>query len=289
MLTQTDTAAPARTGRKSQGILRKVFQPKSILSSDGELDMRRYFSRYLLVHTHIAKTGGSTFVTQLRGILGDEHVYDMRGGFAAPIKLPREDLAKIWCLSGHFWYDTQERPIARRKRYLVNVRDPVDRFVSLYNYVAAAKGHPGHNKYGVLDIDSAFQYLKHHTPNQVSNAVCQMFGERAFSPRPRRPGRVINREAPVSFEQAKDIMEKHYALVIPMKRLDDAIQGLGKAFGLEIPVVPHENIGTKKVTAISEETRQELLEMNKEDYKLIAHFDGLFDQHLKDLPARLLG
>ena len=52
------------------------------------------------------------------------------------------------------------------------------------------------------------------------------------------------------FEQARDIMEKNYALVIPMKRLDDAIQALGKAFGLQIPAVAHENIGTKKVTAI---------------------------------------
>jgi hypothetical protein len=288
MVMQPGTSPSATIVRKP-GILRKVFQPKNLLSSDGELDMQRYFSRYLLVHTHIAKTGGSTFVTQLRSIVGEEHVYDMRGGHPAPVKLPREQLANIWVLSGHFWFDTQERPIARRKRYLVNVRDPIDRFVSLYNYVAAAKSHPGHNKYGVLDIDSAFRYLKENSPNAISNTVCQMFGERAFNAHPRRPGRAINKEIPVPFEQARDIMEKNYALVIPTKRLDDAIQGLGKAFGLSIPAVAHENIGTKKVTAISEETRQELRAMNTEDYKLNEHFEAQFDQHLKDLPTRLLG
>jgi hypothetical protein len=84
-------------------------------------------------------------------------------------------------------------------------------------------------------------------------------------------------------------MEKNYALVIPTKRLDDAIHGLGKAFGKDIPAVAHENIGTKKVTMVSEETRQELRAMNEEDYQLNAHFEALFDQHLEDLPARLLG
>src|SRR6185437_9057101 len=95
MVMEPGTSPSATSARKPPGILRKVFQPKNLMSSDGELDMRRYFSNYLLVHTHIAKTGGSTFVTQLRGILGEEHVYDLRGGFPAPIKMPRDQLAKI--------------------------------------------------------------------------------------------------------------------------------------------------------------------------------------------------
>jgi hypothetical protein len=275
--------------KKPDFFLRRVFSKGDVTTPDGQLDPQRYFSRYVLVHTHVAKTGGSSFVSGIRDIFGEDRVYDLRGGFPSPFKMPPERVRQIWCLSGHFWYDTQERAIARRKRYIMNVRDPVDRFISLYNYVAASKSHPGYLKYGVLDIEDAFRYLKEHTPSAIANSISVMFGDRVRTLRPRVPGRVVRPHRHVSFEEARDAMEKNFALVVPMARVNDALSGLGRTFGVDLPAPVHHNIGTKKVTALSEEVRQELREMNAVDLQLIAHFEAKFDEHLKNLPARLLG
>jgi hypothetical protein len=288
MAPDNSPAEPA-AAKKPDNFLRRVFRTGADATPNGQLDMRHYFSRYVLVHTHVAKTGGSSFVSGLRDIFGEDHVYDTRGGFPNPFKMPPERVRQIWCLSGHFWFDTQERPIVRQKRYIMNIRDPVDRFISLYNYVAAAKAHPGHNKYGILDIEDAFRYLKENSPNAMANSISLMFGDRVRSLRPRMPGRVVRPQRPVSFEEARAAMEKHFALVVPMNRLNEALSGLGKVFGVDLPAPVHHNIGTKKVTALSEETQQELREMNAVDLQLIAHFESMFDEHLKNLSARLLG
>lgn len=250
------------------------------------LNLKQYFSRNVFVHTHIVKTGGTSFVWAMRSILGEEHVYDTRGGKPRLNELSSEERRAIWLFSGHFWFDTQERPIARRKRYFVIIRDPVDRFVSLYNYVAQAKSHPGHAKYGVLDIEAAFRYLSENTPNAVFNSVCAMFGDRART-RPRQPGRAVRRSRPVPFEEARAVIERNYALVIPVDRIDDAVRRIGEVLGADLPAIGRHNVGVKKVTSAPEWVRRELQERNAEDYKLIAHFGSVFDRHLADLPARL--
>jgi hypothetical protein len=256
-------------------------------AGSGQLDMTRYFSRNVFVHTHVAKTGGTSFVWGLRSILGPEHVYDINGGQPRPHKLSPKQLREIWVLSGHFWFDTQDRPIARRKRYFVNLRDPVDRFISCYNYVAKSKGHPGYEKWGVLDIEGAYRYLREKHPNAIFDRTCAMFGARRPSRRPRLPGRPVRSARPVTFEEALARMDGHYALVIPMHRIDDAVRRIGAVFGVELPEVAHHNVAAKKITALSDEIRWELRERNAEDYKLMAHFEALFDQHLQDLPTRL--
>jgi hypothetical protein len=251
------------------------------------LDMPTYFARNVIVHTHIAKTGGTSFVEGLYKIVGKKHLHDVREKVPAPSEMPREQLRQIWVLSGHFLFDTQERPIARRKRYFLNVRDPVGRFISFYNYVVHSPSHPGHNKFGILDIEGAFDYLKENTPQVISNTICRMFGDRSPKGAPNEPGKVLRPKRLVTFEEALEKMEPNYVLVVPMKRVDDAIRGLADVFGVELPSVERHNVGVKKVTEVSDRVREELLAMNVEDNKLIAHYEALFDAHLKDLANRL--
>ena len=68
----------------------------------------------VLIYTHVEKTGGSSFVVGLRQIFGADRVYDIRGGHPRPVDMTPKDLGKMWVFSGHFWFDTQERPIGRR-------------------------------------------------------------------------------------------------------------------------------------------------------------------------------
>ena len=251
------------------------------------LSMRQYFSRNVFVHTHLAKTAGTSFVSGHALDPWGRAMYDTRGGKPRVNELSVEQRRAIWLFSGHFWFDTQERPIRQHKRYFVIVRDPVDRFVSLYNYVAAAKSHPGHNKYGGINVEGAFRYLRDNTPNAMFNSVCAMFGDRAARTRPGQPGRVVRRSRPVLFEEARPVIEQHYALVIPMERIDDAMRRVGEVLGVNLTALDRHNVGIKKMTTLPDEVRQELQERNAEDYKLIAHFRSVFDSHLADLPIRL--
>jgi hypothetical protein len=252
------------------------------------IDLLPYFLDNVFVHTHVEKTGGSSFVVGLRSILGKDHVYDIRGGFPRPYEMSPKELPEIWLFSGHFWFDTQERPIMRKKRYFLTIRDPIDRFISCYNYVAAAKSHPGHLKYGVLDLEGAYRYLRKNNPNAIFNRVSAMFGERASHTEPGQPGRVVRGRRPVTFEEASAKMEKHYALVIPMHRIEDAVHRIGSVLGVDVPAVERVNVGIKRATELSRETLQEMQERNSEDYKLIAYFESAFDQHMADLPRRLI-
>jgi hypothetical protein len=255
----------------------------------GTIDMPAYFARHVFVHTHIPKTGGSSFVMGLRKILGPEHVCDLRAQSPSPHEMSGEEVDRIWALSGHFWFDTQERPIRRRKHHFLSIRDPVDRFISLYNFVREAKGHPGHDKYGILDIEDAFDYLKQHMPNAISNTICSMFGPRSSKLLRRgEPGLVRRFDLKVTFEEALPKIERHYALVIPTKRVDDALRGIADAFGVGPLHVERHNVGARKVTELSDRVRSELLALNREDSRLLEHFEPLFDQRLRNLPARLL-
>ena len=239
------------------------------------------------MYTHIEKTAGSAFVVGARQILGEDHIYDLRGGNPRPMDMSPAELQKIRLFSGHFWYDTQERPIGRRKKYFMSIRDPVDRFVSYYDYVAAAPSHPGYNKYGTLPVEEAFAYLQKHNPNALYNRFCAMFGDRAPA-KPGQPGKPVRRREPVTFEQARAKIDLHYALVIPMRRMNDALLRLAEVFGAPPPATEPVNVAVKpKKTQLPDSIRRSLIEGNKEDYNLLKYCEAAFDENAKNLVARL--
>jgi hypothetical protein len=288
IVVDVDNPASAATALSPEEFGASRHDSRRFTALDGQLSLGQYFSRNLFVHTHVEKTGGTAFVYGLRPILGEQHIYDLRGPFQRrPIEMSAKELRDIWLFSGHFWFDTQERAFARRKRYFVNIRDPIERFISFYNYISEAPSHPGYVKYGKLEIGAAYRYLRENKKNAIFNRMCAMYGERAPSASPREPGRVVRPRRPVTFEEAKAKIEQNYVLVIPFKRVDDAVRRIGTVLGVDVPVVQHVNLGPKKETILSDEIRQELAERNAEDYQLLAHFESVFDQHLADLPARL--
>lgn len=283
---------PHREKRRSGG---NIVRASARTALPGEIELSQYFAENVFVHTHVAKTGGTSFIAGLRSILGRSHVYDLRGAKPEIADMTPEQVESIWLLSGHFWFDTRERALLRKRRYFMNIRDPIDRFISRYNYVAERKNHPGHMTFGRLDIDGAYRYLRDNNPNSIFNALCGMFGDDTAGAPARQRGKLlastskrVPRRRATTFEEVRQTTEDNYALVIPMHRLDDAVGRLGEVLGAEVKSVDHRNVGSKKSTEISDETRQELRERNSEDYKLIAHFEAVFDRYLEDLPARLM-
>src|SRR6185437_7375526 len=275
----------------------RAYGEKPITDSahDEPLTMQRYFQENVFVFPHIEKTGGSAFVAGLSTILGVDHVHDIRGGKLRPAELSPQDLNKIWLFSGHFWFDTQEMPFARTKRYFITMRDPVDRFISHYNFVVASKSHPEHARYGNLGIAEAYRVLRNTRQGQMIlfNRVTKMFGGREVDMRPTTPppfrGRVkrVMLKKPGTLDVAKRTIEQRFVLAIPMTKIDDAIRGLGAAFGLAISDVERVNVGKKQVTDLPNEIRQEIIDGNANDYRLLAYIEKYFDRWLNDVETRL--
>ena len=123
---------------------------------------------------------------------------------------------------------------------------------------------PGYSKYGILDISDAFDYLKREEPERRLQPVLRdVRGPHAAVVR--RGGRGVRsiHARPVSFEEAREKIEQNYALVVPMRRLDDAMAGIADAFGIDYTPIDHVNVATQKRAArVPDDVREQIIQGN---------------------------
>ncbi|HWA02569.1 MAG TPA: hypothetical protein VG819_03475 [Rhizomicrobium sp.] len=107
--------------------------------------MTEFFDKNILIHTHIEKTAGSTLVRSFKRAFGEARVHDIRSPQALrPEHLPDDAKDRIYLLTGHFHFGTQDRYFGRNKIYLASVRPPLERFRSYFNFVRIRPTHPGY-------------------------------------------------------------------------------------------------------------------------------------------------
>lgn len=112
-----------------------------------------------IVHTHIPKTGGSALNQRLLfPMYGRENVYELyRFVFERASRLPRRHVARAmrsFVAVGHvpFGYFDEVYPDAF---YVSVFREPVARFVSFLNFVAAVERHGVRKRIGDAPVDNA--------------------------------------------------------------------------------------------------------------------------------------
>jgi hypothetical protein len=141
---------------------------------------------------HIPKTGGQTLFPAFLQAFGVDRVlkvWDPQFGadclpddFAS---LSEKQLSKYRAIFGHLTVRQFLANPAMREKFdceqvqiLTTVREPVERFISLYNYMLRNEAHPGHKQ--ILSIDPVdflksqhanqqFEYLKHSSSSRIDD------------------------------------------------------------------------------------------------------------------------
>lgn len=230
-----------------------------------------YFDRHILFHTHIAKSAGTSIVDAFTDMLGRDSVMD-RNKFDDPhsavpsLSLSRRRALKL--LSGHFWYGTQERYFERRPVYVASVRDPIERFNSLYHFVLAGDGHPFRREFEARGPDGSARWFFLDNP-RLANEMANSFG-------------VPPDVSPI------DWVEHRYAIVAPSLRIDSMIAKLYAIFAPDMPPrIWRSNPAPRSGFAISTEVAEECHSVAANDVLLCRQIEDRYDDWLHNLGARL--
>ena len=165
-----------------------------------------------LLFVHIPKTGGLSLHYSFEKCWGERVIrYGDRSSLTRFRESSPEELGKYWFLSGHM-----SLPELRQKNLLGPaisiVRNPIDRFISMYLYLKRSD-HPDHanSKFSSLD-----EFIEHLIALSQHNLHCQrLSGE-------------------PSFEKTREIIEKGNLLTVPLEQYASLIEMLRER--VQIPI-----------------------------------------------------
>lgn len=230
-----------------------------------------YFNRHILFHTHIAKSAGTSILDALTDIFGAASVMN-RNRAADPevavrtLSWSRKRSLKL--LSGHFWYGTQDGYFNRRPVYLAAVRDPIQRFNSLFHFALASRTHPLHARFDRLGPDGSARWFFLENP-RLANEMTNSFG------------------VPLGMSPVEWI-ERRYAIVVPTARTDSLIAKLYEIFADGIPPRTwRSNPAPLSGFTISPAVAEECRASAARDVLLCRQMEDRCDEWLHNLTARL--
>ena len=230
-----------------------------------------YFARHILFHTHIAKSAGTSIRDALSEILGPADVMDRNGSpdpDSAVSSLSSTRRRSLRLLSGHFWYGTQERYFDRRPVYLAAVRDPIERFISLFHFVLAGDSHPLHREFTARGPDGSARWYFLERP-RFANEMTSSFGI---------PAGV----SPIEW------LEHRYAIVAPTARTDTLIAKLYDLFAPDIPPrIWRSNPAPGSGFTVSAKVAEECRAAAARDILLCRQVEDRYDEWLHNLGTRL--
>jgi hypothetical protein len=267
------------------------------------------FSKSVLVVAHVPKTAGSSLCTALFAGLGRENcvvtamekiekVYSgeahrfawgarelvrktaMRARGRHPL-LPRRytpaELERVLLFEGHFALGGEPRT-SRRPVYVTLLRDPVDRFLSLYYYSHDLRGrwpegvrdrHP----YWTYDLDRFVEYIYARRKWTVTNVHCRYIG------------------GDETFETARQAVDGRVFLAAPTERLGDCLALLAPVLDLKAAETPRANVGVSRPGKAppSSETLAKIRAMVAQDQLLFDYVSHAFDDLHREISAKLGG
>jgi hypothetical protein len=135
-----------------------------------------FFGSNLIVHTHVEKTAGSTLTRGFARAFGEDRIHDLRSPRQPRLELINAaDRRRIYVLTGHFHFGTQDKYFDRTRLYLACVRPPLDGFRSYYDFVRVRPPHPG---YPALAGKSFVQAVEEHLRvSRRANAMARTLTE----------------------------------------------------------------------------------------------------------------
>lgn len=160
-----------------------------------------------LFFVHVPKCAGSSFRAVLKRWFGGRlMVWDSDDRDAFRQEMARRPVLP-GAVAGHFRFGLHES-VAARPCYLSLVRDPVDRFVSVYKHARQTPGHVLHPAAAALDLRDFYEHtLTDQRARRRTVAIQCAFlaGVRSFS-------------------DALPVVAQHYRLIAPAEAFDRFIQ-----------------------------------------------------------------
>jgi hypothetical protein len=194
----------------------------------------------VLFFVHIPKCAGSSFRSVLKRWCGRDALFiDAGSPEALALGLEGRDRPPL-AVAGHFRFGVHEA-LDCRPRYVSLVRDPADRFVSLYQHLVSVTDHSFHALATSMDLE-AFYELCLRDPRlrgQTVGVQCHF----------------LTRER--TFEAARPLIDSAYELLAPVERYADFVAACGRLIGRAPPAsVSARNVADR--TPALEEAKQRL-------------------------------
>lgn len=225
---------------------------------------RRFLAGHVLIHTHVPKTAGATLAAGLAAIVGGVSTMDLRLRRSIPLdRLSAEDLRQLSLVTGHFAYGLHERFPGRTPLYFAAVREPADRAVSNYRFLATHANHPGHEEAASHDFETWESLYRERRPNEQSR---MLLGD--------RPGSAVDAAEAIRHADGA------YFLLIPQPEVSRAIRALRAAFGVAWSRVANVNVSAGHEVVLDTPTRQAIRAANAADTALYEHAVQTFDDRL---------
>lgn len=246
----------------------------------------------LNIFTHIPKTGGTTLRTVADVQYEPHQIVEVYGPHIADAQhylsgLPSEVRRDALWLRGHISFGCHaafERPY----RYITLLRNPLDRVISLYNYILRDRGHYLYAYVREHNLrDFALGGITTETDNGMVRQICGLAGEFPQD---------LGTPPTVSFGQcthelvevAKRNLLEHYAVAGLIRRFDDSLEMMRIACGWSAMPYRRRNVSQRK-RSYNRNIEREIIAQNALDYELYRYTEELLNERRGDHRVRRPG
>ena len=207
---------------------------------------------------HIPKTAGTSFRTVLKRWYGAElMIFDSHDRAAFAHAWETHDRPPR-AVAGHFGFGLHQAIAAgaRSPLYLSLVRDPVERFVSLYKHALQTPDHALHGATGAGLEDFLSHALTEPRARRQTVAIQCYFLSGARS-----------------FEETRPIVDEAYGLIAPTDRFPEFVARAAQLLGKQAPAVPARNVrpGTPELLDAVARLADRIRDAHQEDQRLYEH------------------
>ncbi len=236
-----------------------------------------------LIFLHLPRTGGTT----LRDILSRQYsaheTFENRTLTDTNDNFNERDVTEksgFKLIKGHVYFGIHKF-IPQKCKYFSIMRDPIERTLSIYNYI---KSRYSHRDYEIANKLTIEDYIESGHNLLVNNGQTRLLAGREASLNV--PFNEINE---IHLEQAKENIQNHFLLVGLTERYNESLLLLKNLLSWKTPTYSIANAVKrgKNTTHLTPEKRELIVNHNRFDIQLYQYVSNLFDEQISKNPEIL--
>lgn len=229
-----------------------------------------------IIFIHVPKTGGATLRRVFHREYGDNvlSLATLDQPLAQVAQVPYEARAAAKLVLGHVHYGIHEY-IPKECSYVTVLRDPVERILSLYKFIARERNHPLYERFGNFS-GSLDEYVSTDADrNQVDNGQTRQIAGTPID---------LDRVGAADLERAKSNLESFLVIGLT-ERFDESFVLMRKTLGWPLSWYKTENTSPRVKLQLPDETIRVIRERNRYDIELYDFAAQLLSKAVAEQPA----